>query len=70
MEMGAAVAYQHTDGNRNHDGCNLVHGVKEEEWDCQIWWSHYLFRVTPCQAPGHTVPGTCEVMPLKFGSYK
>ncbi len=26
----------------NHDGSNLVHGVKEEEWDCQIWWSHFL----------------------------
>ena len=42
MEMGAAVAYQHTDSYRNHDGSNLVHGVKEEEWDCQIWWSHFL----------------------------
>ena len=29
MEMGAAVAYQHTDGNRNHDGSNLVYGVKK-----------------------------------------
>jgi len=46
MEMGAAVAYQHTDGYRNHDGSNLVHGVKEEEWDCQIWWSHFLFRIS------------------------
>ena len=44
MEMGAADAYQHTDGNRNHDGCNLVHGVKEEEWDCQIWWSHFCLE--------------------------
>ena len=42
MEMGAAVADQHTDSYRNHDGSNLVHGVKEEEWDCQIWWSHFL----------------------------
>ena len=29
MEMGAAVADQHTDGNRNHDGRNLVYGVKK-----------------------------------------
>ena len=27
--MGAADAYQHTDGYRNHDGCNLVYGVKK-----------------------------------------
>jgi hypothetical protein len=27
--MGAAVAYQHTDGNRNHDGSDIVHGVKK-----------------------------------------
>ena len=46
LEMADSVAYQHTDGNRNHDGCNLVHGVKEEEWDCQIWWSHVLFRIS------------------------
>ena len=42
--MGAADADKHTDGNRNHDGRDLVYGVKSEEWDCQkIWWSHYLF---------------------------
>ena len=29
MEMGAAVADQHTDSNRNHDGSNLVHGIKK-----------------------------------------
>ena len=27
--MGAAVADKHTDGNRNHDGSNLVYGVKK-----------------------------------------
>ena len=44
MEMADSVAYQHTDSNRNHDGSDLVYGVKSEEWDCQkIWWSHYLF---------------------------
>ena len=26
--MAYSVAYQHTDGNRNHDGSNLVYGVK------------------------------------------
>jgi hypothetical protein len=35
MEMGAADADKHTDGNRNHDGRDLVYGVKSEEWDCQ-----------------------------------
>ena len=29
MEMGAAVADKHTDGNRNHDGSDLVYGVKK-----------------------------------------
>ena len=29
--MAYSVAYQHTDGNRNHDGSNLVHGVNEKE---------------------------------------
>ena len=33
--MADSVAYQHTDGNRNHDGRDLVYGVKSEEWDCQ-----------------------------------
>ena len=28
--MGAAVAHQHTDSYRNHDGSNLVYGVKEQ----------------------------------------
>ena len=27
--MGAAVADKYTDGNRNHDGSNLVYGVKK-----------------------------------------
>ena len=31
MEMGAAVAYQHTDGNRNYDGSYKLHGVNEKE---------------------------------------
>ena len=26
--MAYSVAYQHTDGYRNHDGSNLVYGVK------------------------------------------
>ena len=28
MEMADSVAYQHTDGNCNHDGCDELHGVK------------------------------------------
>ena len=28
--MAYSVAYQHTDGNRNHDGCDLVYGVERE----------------------------------------
>ena len=27
--MGAAVADQHTDSNRNHDGSHELHGVKK-----------------------------------------
>ena len=29
--MADSVAYQHTDGNRNYDGSNLVYGVIEKE---------------------------------------
>ena len=29
--MGAAVADKHTDGYRNHDGSNLVYGVKSRK---------------------------------------
>jgi len=35
MEMADSVAYQHTDSNRNHNGCDELHGVKERKWDCQ-----------------------------------
>ena len=35
LEMADSVAYQHTDGNCNHDGCDELHGVKERKWDCQ-----------------------------------
>ena len=28
--MADSVADKHTDGNRNHDGSNLVYGVKKE----------------------------------------
>ena len=35
MEMAYSVAYQHTDGYRNHDGSDIVYGVKERKWDCQ-----------------------------------
>ena len=29
LEMAYSVAYQHTDGNRNHNGCDELHGVKK-----------------------------------------
>ena len=29
LEMAYSVAYQHTDGNRNHDGSDVVYGVKK-----------------------------------------
>ena len=31
LEMAYSVAYQHTDSNRNHDGCYELHGVNEKE---------------------------------------
>jgi len=46
MEMGAADADKHTDGNRNHDGRDLVYGVKSEEWDCQNLVVPFLFRIS------------------------
>ena len=30
MEMADSVADKHTDGNRNHDGSDLVYGVERE----------------------------------------
>ena len=33
MEMGAAVAYQHTDGYRNYDGSYELHGIKPDNTD-------------------------------------
>ena len=36
MEMADSVAYQHTDGNRNHDGSDLVHGVKKVGTDRKL----------------------------------
>jgi len=29
--MAYSVAYQHTDGYRNHDGSDIVYGVKVKE---------------------------------------
>ena len=29
LEMADSVAYQHTDGNRNHDGSYELHGIKK-----------------------------------------
>ena len=43
MEMGAAVAYQHTDSNCNHDGSYELHGIKSEEnGTAKNWWSHFV----------------------------
>ena len=35
--MADSVAYQHTDGNRNHDGSYELHGVRNvKRWD-YLW---------------------------------
>ena len=31
MEMAYSVAYQHTDGYRNHDGSYKLHGIKSRK---------------------------------------
>ena len=31
MEMADSVAYQHTDGYRNHDGSYELHGIKSRK---------------------------------------
>ena len=31
MEMADSVAYQHTDSNRNHNGCDELHGIKSRK---------------------------------------
>ena len=36
MEMADSVADKHTDGNRNHDGSNLVYGVKKVGTDRKL----------------------------------
>ena len=35
MEMADSVADKHTDGNRNHDGSDLVYGVKKRLLNCE-----------------------------------
>ena len=47
LEMADSVAYQHTDGNRNHDGSNLVHGVKKVGTDRKSV-GPLLYYVTRC----------------------
>ena len=29
LEMADSVAYQHTDSNRDHNGCDELHGIKK-----------------------------------------
>ena len=46
MEMAYSVAYQHTDGYRNHDGRNLVYGIKKVGTDRKSV-GPLLYYVTP-----------------------
>ena len=54
LEMGAADAYQHTDGYRNHDGSDVVYGVKKVgKWglteNLSVPYSVYLLKgCLPC----------------------
>ncbi len=50
MEMADSVAYQHTDSYRNHDGCNIVHGVKKVGTDRKSV-GPLLYYVTRCLPP-------------------
>ena len=36
MEMAYSVAYQHTDGYRNHDGSYKLHGIKKVGTDRKL----------------------------------
>ena len=43
LEMADSVAYQHTDGNRNHDGSDVMYGVKSERnGTAKNWRSHFV----------------------------
>ena len=52
--MAYSVAYQHTDGYRNHDGSDIVYGVKERKWDCQKLV--VSFYITGCLARRDATP--------------
>ena len=46
MEMGAEVAYQHTDSYRNHDGSYELHGVKSRKMGLpKLVVSFYIFDI-------------------------
>ena len=47
LEMADSVAYQHTDSYRNHDGCNIVYGVKKVGTDRKSV-GPLLYYVTRC----------------------
>ena len=48
--MAYSVAYQHTDGYRNHDGCDELHGVKKVGTDRKSV-GPLLYYVTRCLIP-------------------
>ena len=56
LEMAYSVAYQHTDGNRNHDGSNLVHGVKKWGLTENLSVPYSIYVTTAC----NTVLNPCD----------
>ena len=36
LEMAYSVAYQHTDGYRNYNGCDELHGIKKVGTDRKL----------------------------------
>ena len=47
LEMADSVAYQHTDGYRNHDGSYKLHGIKKVGTDRKSV-GPLLYYVTRC----------------------
>ena len=41
LEMAYSVAYQHTDGYRNHDGSYKLHGIKKVGTDRKSVGPHF-----------------------------
>ena len=44
--MGAADAYQHTDGYRNHDGSYKLHGIKKVGTDRNLLVPYSIYVTT------------------------